>query len=256
MLLNQFQEVSRIDAQISKIHKELTELYTRRHSITDASAPSFTVEPMSKADQLRDRYTMLAACWERYGCKVPSFRYLKPSLVRAEQILAEMRAANPLLTALCVLLVPPSSELPLPVPQAMRKQQTTLSPDYMSDELLPRAQTDSKWRVLVADAGSCGQKCTSIEEMLLARTYNIADYDARALGVREYAALSLQLGTMPQLDTNDSWTVLLKDIDALPNVACATCMGGRFRFDIDESHGTLGKNYFRPAVEVKVTHEK
>lgn len=85
--------------------------------------------------------------------------------------------------------------------------------------------------------------------MLAERAYTIADHDARALGVREYAALSLQLGAAPRLDPN-TWTVLLKGADISSGIACATCTGGRFRFDIDESHGALGKNYFRPAVEV------
>lgn len=251
MLLTQFQEVSRIDARITKIHKELIELYKQRDAIAEGKAPyrTITATKPTVVDELRTLYDKLAAAWLRYDCTIPTYKYLKPKLARAQRIITELQASNPMLRSLQVVLVPPSSALPFPTEAAFRERQTAIEPDYASPELAAAVTPDTKWHVLVVDADVRGIDLGAASDIIAAKTYLIAGHDTRALGPREYAALTLQLGAEPMLDM-DSWTMFLKDVCDGTLHPSATFAGGRFRFELDELDGALGDNRFRPAVEV------
>ena len=252
MLLNQFQEVSRIDARITKIHKELIGLYTRRDAIAETGAGQqtriITKIKAAPIDQLRMLYDQLVRAWDVYDCKVPTYKYLKPKLARAQTIMRDLQAANPTLRSLQIVLVPPTAVLPFPLSDNWRESQTAIDADYVQADVAAHVTPDTVWRVLVADTDTQGLALGSASDILDRKSYLMAGHDARALGLREYTALTLQLGTEPAIDMN-TWTLLLKGVDTDAPVPCATFAGGRFRFELDELDGALGENCFRPAVE-------
>lgn len=228
--------------------------------IDDLSAES-TIGAVTKQDAeaqsslekwIDDEYQKLATAWDKYGIKIPEQAgKLQEKLVKAQVALAELTEAKPeLFGRLGILLVPPTEVTGWPIKQSLRKTQgIRVTKDEVHPDLVqPKASKD--WRVLVTDTTNAGIYLGSAEEIIQDESYKTAGQDTRALGIAEYAALTLQSGD--PIDQTNS-TLLLKDWSGPARgelyAPYAGFSDGGFKFGLYGAHFTDGRR-FRPAVEV------
>lgn len=248
MLLTQFKEVSKIDTQIQRIHRDLAQLYKRRDALMQAKGNGNALPVAVAPVPLEKEYDRLVAIWQQYGLKPPTYKYLKPALARATGILRDMVAAKPELQGyLSLVLVPPSKELQQALAQRSSVQQFVQAADS-ADPAVPRPAIHLKWRLFVMHTGREGLAWASARTLLADQLYMIAGHDARALGRSEYIALTLHRARpMDQ----ENWTMLLRDADIDTELLpCVTFDHGRYCYNYDDLDNIFGDNRFRPAVEV------
>lgn len=263
MLLNNLKKVVELDSRINDMHRQLANLYAERSNIVEAGAtiintnsniPSATnrttQRPKAKIHDswASKEYASLSAAWKRYDIEIPGYTNLKVKLVKSRVIMDELsNAQSDLMGRLSVILVPPTRQLGFPINTTLRQKQGFCDiNDYVNQDL-PKPTNNKQWRVLVVYTNSAGLSIGSPAVIFKEKSYLIAGYDTRALGITEYAALTLQ---KDQPLDEATWTLLLKDYAGNEFVPSATCMNGRFRFDIDEVGGILENDCFRPAIEV------
>lgn len=269
MLLADFKAVLKIDDQIDDLQNRLNALYSTRARYIDSarlpaqqqvSTPISTLSlgleafaaPTStnKTKWLDGQYGALKAIWTSYGLTIPSKKTLTPRLSNAKQILDKLATNHPELAGkFDIVLVPPTALLNEQSIATLRLQQPLLCTTDHFDSSITFGKTTRNWRVLVAHSGVDGLSLGSAENILATKSYKIAGFDMRALGVYEYMALSLQSDFA--IDTK-AWSLLLKgtkQTDSL--VVSAACVDGTYRYEQDDIHG-FGAESFRPAVEVKV----
>ncbi len=252
MLLTDFKAVTEIDNKIDMLHKKLGDLYQlRAHYTTDIDGRTKKTNPATTAVWTEQLFQSLSQAWAQHSIEVPSFKSLKARLIKAQTVMRELESEEPGLDGkLCVLLVPPARLLDMHDHHGLRDRQDFIySSDYLDPEL-KFGTSGTAWDVLVAYNAPEGLLLGSADAIVANKTYKLAGYDTRALGILEYKALSLQ--TPARLDDN-CWTMLLKNYrpaigEALASVAC---LNGQYRFEADDSAGLLGEEGFRPAVKVK-----
>lgn len=263
MLLKQFKKVIELDHRISDMHRELTRLYeTRSHLIDQTSQDTFSNFSNNKILKksgskriknptqilIKQYYDYLDACWGTFGIAIPSFDQLKSKLTKALTALDQLSMYHgELHNSMTIILIPPAKILSLPVSVKLRiAQGFTTAPDYMCQDItMPKRR--SSWRVLVVHAAERGLSLGSPKQIVADKSYLMAGYDTRSLGVQEYAALSLQV---EDCIDDGAWTALLKDYKNNDTVVCAGFIGDRFRYDIDDSDDVFENNGYRPAIEV------
>lgn len=234
MRVQDLKQVTTIDQEITVLQQQLTALYEARATL---------LEPASALDDgVRDCYKALVHAWERVGIQLPEMAALEPLLKKAIHIKKDWEAIQPAYQdALQILLVPPASVIGMPAHAALREKQRLLQGADSIDATIQIPRGSAKWRVLVAYAKEKGVLLKEGEHL----------YDGRpavALGMQEYTALTLQLSQ--PIDTT-TWTSFVgkKSHSA---IIYAGCRRGRYRFGINDIHGALDDDRFRPAVEVKV----
>lgn len=252
MLLKHLEQVAEIDDMINQIHEELVDLYRERAHLMGTKPGKLPTLPQAvarkRSDWTAEQYENLKMAWAQYDISIPAYATLKKRLQKARTVIEKLTKAEPTWKdKLQVVLVPPTSKLQFPVQAELRmKQDWITTPDYV-DALLhtPKATT---WQVMVVYGANEGLYMGSPEMMLNKKNSKVANYDITKLGVREYAAFSLQNGS--SVDTQ-TWTVLPKQRLSDGKMACVAYIDGQYRFDVDEVNGVFGDNRFRPAIEVK-----
>jgi len=249
-----------LDERINTIHDELATLYAERLAITVEEPPKKADKKITVAkrtatnamrkDWARTQYDKLQSVWRCYDLTLPPIAKLRSKLEKSYNIVKELENAEPqLIDKLAVVLVPPSSALPFPVSNKLRYSQGfSDGQDYVTASA-PKLSASRDWRVLVIYAGEHGLSYGTSSTILKTKSYCIADYDTRALGAAEYAALSLQY---QQPIDDGTWTLLLKSVRKNEPVLSAGFHAGRFRFDTDEADAGFDIDTYRPAVEVNV----
>ena len=251
MLAKQLKQVIEIDERINTIHRELSDLYSERARITeeDDQTPPKTEKishTMSKDRWVSMQYQRLLALWQNYDIAVPSKKTLQPKLQKAFDVTNELAAKAPdIANNLTVLLVPPYKQLAFPVAANLREKQGITS-DFVNPEYTSQKKTKA-WRVLVVYAAKQGLYLGNADMIVENRSYLFGDYDMRALGHREYAALTLQEKNID----NQSWTLLMSNYQENDGaIAIAGSVDNRYRFDLTEGNSIFSDDRFRPAVEV------
>ncbi len=197
-------------------------------------------------------YSALEASWKVHGFIIPSVTLIANKLLKAQKVINDITEAEPVIGAgMSALLVPPSDILSFPIDQKSRSRQPhIILSDYVNSELhLTTHEPNKTWQMLVAYAQATGVEYGTASNILKHRNYMIADYDTRALGLRQYAALTMQINK--PIDEN-TWTILLNEwakVNGL--ISSVTFLNGQYRFDFDEPNSILGDERFRPAVEIK-----
>lgn len=256
MLLTQLKDILDIDTRISDMHRELANLYAIRSSMVEpeyGTSQNQTkeldgIEKVSPdiSTWCRQQYGALVDSWNTYDIKIPSYKHLQNRLKQARSVIEELSKTKPeIKDNLSIILVPPTKLIGLPLSIQIRKGSRSNRPvDYINPDLAMPA-ISKKWQLLVAYTAVSGLYLGSPETILTSKNYMIAGHDTRALGLLEYAAMSLQLA-----DTidNKSWTILLKGTPRGGQLPCATYQDGRLRFDVGDIDSVFGDDRFRPAV--------
>lgn len=259
MLVSHLKKVTEIDNRIVAMHRELAELYNQRHMLIDGQdglttasqssyKTSFTSASTASLSSSEQLYRQVAAAWERYGIMVPAFSKLKARLQKAERIRTSIHESYPEIAEhLRIVAVPPSSIMTLPAADSLRKLQPNNElPDFMSPGIkvpkLPEA-----WELQLVYCAPNSLYIGSAKKARESKVYMIAGYDMRALGVREYTALTLQVNYL--IDDTTS-TILLKNHRRNMPVPYASYRHGRYRFELEDDDNVLDDDGFRPAIEL------
>lgn len=194
-------------------------------------------------------YDLLTTAWSKYGIEIPAQTELQEKLFKARTTIRELIEAMPELEfKLGVLLVPPTKLTGWPIKQSLCKTQGIRDTNDFVNPNLPKPETDKNWRLLVTDTSESGVHLSSPNKIFIDRAYEIGQYDTRALGLTEYAALSLQAGE-PIDKTTNTW--LLKGFIGGRGAPGAAFLDGGFNFDLSNADIVYDNFRFRPAVEVK-----
>jgi len=253
MLLTHLREVTEIDGKIDVIHRELAALYrtrsllmgSTRGSSVSMQAPNTTVSPPQKSEQL---YRRLAGVWERYNLDIPPYAQIKAKFIKANEILAAITASYPEIAGnFEVVAVPPSKMMAFPIATGLRARQRLCAlPDFANNTVgTPAVQPG--WQFILAYSANSSLYAGSPKKILEFKTYMLAGYDMRAMGLREYAALTLQKDS---LIDEESWTVLLKGRTKNSLIPYVGSRQGRYRFDLEEADNILDDDGFRPAIKL------
>jgi hypothetical protein len=260
----QLKQVVEIDNQITNLHKELSSLYAKRAVFLGTSGlvnlvnSSVSNASGKKHVPLHDPWTIqtysyLAHAWMVHGIAIPAITEIDKKLARARKIIESLTETDTTIgLQMGVLLVPPIDLVSFPITPKIRLNQAhILLNDYVTGELLETASGKRKktWQVLVAHLGGTGLDFGSAAQIQKYKKYLINGFDTRALGLRQYIALTLQINNI--IDQN-VWTILLgEQLANTTLVPSATFINGQYRFELDESNSILGEERFRPAIEVK-----
>lgn len=254
MLVKQLKKVIEIDERINTIHRELSDLYSQRAQITEEKdIPEITSkeenpEELSQERWVSKHYQKLSSTWQNYGIKIPSKKTLQPKLVKANELIVELSAKAPDLEGkLSVLLVPPHKQFPFPVKSELREKQNTINASDFVNPEYPSVKKSKAWKVLVVYGAQQGLYLGNAEMIFGNNSYMFSNHDMRDLGIREYAALTLQEKDIDK----QSWTMFLSDQQTIDDtVAIAGCIDNRYRFDLTETNSIFSDDRFRPAIEV------
>ena len=253
-MFQDFVRINNIDSQILSLHKHLAQLYEERQGLieeeaftTGVDSPVAIVETsMAHAivskDTTRELYDQQLAIWKNYGVSVPTYKTIKPALQAAEKIKQTLSEEAGSAGLLHILLVPPKSSVlrALSCPHALKLDMASLA------NFLPTSK--SKWQVLVMFDPSQQILITDFASFLENRQYMIDGLDTRGLDILSLVAASLQ---NIQLVDQESWTCLLTKKTDASNAPCAILgEDDTIRFNLDDSGGILGQNFFNPAVSI------
>lgn len=238
MRVKDLQQVTTIDKEITALQQQLIELYQTREQLMQT--------PLTQDNQKTTAlYQSLSQAWSRVEVVIPEENILHPLLEKATTLQQEWEALQPDLEGrLKVLLVPPVESMGIPVYAELRQKQRLLQGTDIIDQKISLPSGSKKWRVLVVFAHPEGLQ---IED---ASRYDYNQKPVRALGMQEYCALTLQLSQ--PIDTK-TWTSFpaRKTSTADTQMIYAGCRHGRYRFGINDIHGALEDDRFRPAIEVR-----
>lgn len=265
MLYAQLKKVLEIDNRITTLHQELAHLYDERSKFV-ATAPGTSTSSINTSSSyqqgatagqydpwIQQAYAKLASAWDVYNIDIPEQAKLEAKLIHARKILAGIEAVDQKLAKnMQIILVPPKRLLSFPASINMREKQPHIEKaDYVNPALLHKHQTPSNsWRMLVVLTSPSGLNYGSAGAILKEKKYRLCGLDARALGVYEYTALTLQCNRA--IDQN-VWTILLKNTESADAslITSVKLVGKQYRFELDEAGGAFGDERFRPAIEVK-----
>ncbi len=262
MLVKNLEKLEKVDVQINSLLGSLSELYKQRAELiapkkhTDRSS-QFMISK-TKNERLREvksRYAEISKTWDRYGIKTPTLDTIKDRLINAQVIIDSLNLVEELSNKMIMLVVPPTRLLGFPIPRQIReKQQHTDYEDAVSLDLALKLKTHKDWRVLVVYGSEEGLSFDVMNDTSHPISVALEGYNCNALGVAEYAALSLQI--QRPIDTA-SWTCLPNKSQVSgktthsASVAYAGLRNGRYRFDLNDMYGIFDDDRFRPAIEIK-----
>lgn len=259
MYLKDLTKVTEIDQRIAAKHREIAELYQEKLVLMNAPDGSMTTYSglstegltatatdthMSLAEQW---YHQAVSAWEKHGVKIPSYSTLRAKFTRAEKKLKLIAESCPEISSeMIAIVVPPVKVMPFPANELRNNQGLTSYEDYVHHAIASPIK-QRNWRVLLTYAAPDSIFIGSPKQMLKDKSYILAGFDMRDLGLREYSALSLQADYL--LD-EVSWTALLKDYKKNRPITYVGYMQGRYRFEIEDADNILDDDGFRPTIEV------
>ncbi|CAN5640173.1 hypothetical protein BH23PAT1_BH23PAT1_4880 [soil metagenome] len=271
MLLTDLKAVTEIDTQISILHKQLEDLYeVRANCIYQGKSLQQSATPTSNYSSYRtintniatnqysatkglalQEYERLVAIWSNYDIKLPAFSTFQERLETAHKLIDRIvESRSEFSNSLGVMLVPPTQLFNMNSYQEMLFQKHAAPAVACINPELGHGTKSKKWRIFIVHTAQQGVKYGTAAQILANKSYIIAGHDMRALGLIEYAALTLQSQSI--IDDN-SWTLLLRNHHKnkgrlVPSVAY---IGQSYKFEQDDEIGLLDDDYFRPAVEVR-----
>lgn len=247
MLVQDLKHISQIDEEITQLQVQLIELFNKRSSI-------LVKDPNQKPQDSAsfELYNKLFGIWSKYGIVLPDYAKLSKKLEKALKLKKDWSDQNLLLqNKMEVLIVPPLAKTGLPVKPALRQKQRLLAGSDVVDAAVTIPRGLNTWRVLLVYTAPSGIHMGTEKEFFANKAYLIDEVDTRALGMQEYAALTLQLS---QPIDNSTWTSLLKPAKKATDkgqIIYVGCRHSRYRFDVNDMYGAFEDDRFRPAVEVK-----
>ncbi len=265
MKVTDLKKVTEIDASLTMIHQEVERLYHERARIMhhedmlpaaeprtpQAIKPVMQVIDEAQQGWAKSTHAKLERAWAKHGITIPKYDVFSERYKKAYGIVQDLEKAMPELKgAMEVVVVPPKRDLKLPLDNKVRELDETL---FDADEVIKKvkkSRSQKNWSVLLVYAYDnglyMGVPATIIEDGL----YMINGYDARSLGVAEYAALVVSQDKPLDVGTN---TMLLKDMSPTSAIPYASYEHEKttFKVDVFGFGGVFGDDRFRPAVEVK-----
>lgn len=236
MKLQDSTEVTAIDQEIVTLHSRLTKLYDQRSAL-------FSLRNVDSGlhEEAMDCYKKISKSWAVYGIQIPKFTEISKQISKALTVREDWVRNNPdCKDSLEILLVPPNKLIsPVNLNTLRLNQRLVQSVDiFDEDVVLPAGSV--RWRILVAYSKSAGVD--------IAQTSMIAPAGSvSALGMQEYIALTLQLSQPIDLNT---WTSFVGKKSS-GQIIFAGFRQGRYRFAVNDIHGVMDDDKFRPAVEVR-----
>lgn len=257
MQYTQLKQLVDIDNQITNLHKELSNLYAIRSNFHDLTLFEDGVNSIESAAASVDpwvihTYAMLSNAWSVHKIDIPSLTILAKKLAKAQKIIQAVNQDDSKVGKhLGILLVPPDNIMQLPFNRRRINTQTHIAlDDYIDPEVAVNTfAKKNSWQLLVAHTSATGLQWGSAVEILKHNKYNICGYDANAMGLRQYVALSLQLNKALDVGV---WNMLLHNqLPETKQVLSVTFLNGQYRFELDEPNSILGDERFRPAIEIR-----
>lgn len=251
MFLSDLEQVTEIDNTITELHRKLEGLYSQRSRIFDGSlitklpdrqAQSTNSNSDSQNDVVvrteRQRYDELAESWKTVGVIVPTFSKLKKKLSAADTLLKTCNQAQPK-SVFRIVLIPPSGIYKT----ADVSKPLKFSPAITSQKTKPR-----EWKMYVVATNPEGVEIKDPQHFIKEGGMAVGDVFMSGLNTYEYSVLL----SMPEQPVDvESWSILVRDVDAkLSLVPCVSYQSGIYSFEVDSTDVLIGKNHFRPAIEV------
>jgi hypothetical protein len=247
MLYDQLVRINELDGQIADMQKSLADLYSQRAVLLDRGHKATTAPTLPKAtrsqsvhQQAKATHDALTQSWATYKVKLPAFKLLQSKLEKTCRLVRKLEADNTALKGkLVVVAVPPTKAL-------LAAAEASPVNFVFSDERLEFNVVDNKsWSFVVIMDPKFAVAIYSLSRFLETNEYWYEQSDCRALGVAELMAAELQ--GIPLTD-HESWTVLLRDLEAEQAAPCAIRHGNSIVFDLDDIDSLLGTNYLHPAI--------
>lgn len=248
MLLTDLNKVQELDSRIGDMHRQLAELYQKRSTLMGGQPDNPARETLTTTPLHEQWYHNVAQDWERYAVGLPAYSRLKNKFAKAEKILGIIHQTHPEIAPhMEVIAVPPPRILKFPSNFELRAAQKLADlPDYHHPDVKP-PKPEKNWRILLVYTAETSLYGGSAQKILDDKAYLLAGYDTRALGPREYTALTLQKN---RLFDQNSWTVLLKAAPRKGLIAYVGYRHGRYRYDLEELDNVLDDDGFRPAIRM------
>jgi hypothetical protein len=115
-------------------------------------------------------------------------------------------------------------------------------------EVTTQTRQSRNWKLYIVATNQQGLEIIDPAQMITAGGVMIGDVCMTGLNTYEYSAL---LNVIEQPIDTDSWSILVRDADTNSNtVPCIANLSGVYCFEVDNSDVLLGKNHFRPAIEI------
>ncbi|MDQ5970141.1 MAG: hypothetical protein QG593_658 [Patescibacteria group bacterium] len=236
MKLQDLTEVTSIDQEIITLHSRLTKLYDQRNALFSLRNVDTGLD-----EEAMDYYKKILKSWAVYGIQIPKFTEISKQISKALKVREEWVQNNPDYSdSLEILLVPPNKLIgPANLNDLRLKQRLVHNVDIFDEDVDVPAGS-AKWRILVAYSKSAGVDI--VQSSMMTSTSS-----ASALGMQEYIALTLQLSQPIDLNT---WTSFAGKKSS-GQIIFAGFRQGRYRFAVNDIHGVMDDDKFRPAVEVR-----
>lgn len=251
MLLTHLNKVAEIDRRIAGMHRDLADLYQERLKLMgqEYSVPDDTADISEKSDIHKDAerwYHLVVQAWEAYGLQLPAYSGVESKFMKAYKILGHLESAYPEIAAqMEIVAIPPSRLMSFPDSTLRCLQAATDLPDFVNISV--SSKKDTSWRFLLVYGGQDSLYGGSAKRIIKEKRYVMAGYDMRALGPREYMAMTLQ---KDELLDSVTWTVFMKSYKGKAEVSYAGYRQGRYRFDVEDADNILEDDGFRPAIEL------
>jgi hypothetical protein len=257
MITKKVYSLSELDQRIAKLRTELLNLYTKRAAfITFTKKIAINHNSEAGADNLeivvvdkwaKEEYQKLKLAWQKYDILIPEFIALRARLIKAHEIIRKITFKKPELKfRIGLIIVPPQEVLQFPVDKTYRKKQKFVEAADIVSENLPLIACD-KWRLLITCNALNGLYLQKPIKKNIKSSYYILGYKADALGLTEYAALTLQ---HPHIIDKGTSTLLLKGYNGEEQVAIAGFTRGSYRFLRAHIDSTFYDFRFRPTIEI------
>lgn len=257
MTLSELVEVNQVEKTIEAKQRELLQLYVTRATLMKRSL-SYTQKQLENPTKLelmaQTMYEELSLKLAGLGLRAPAFRIVKRRLIRARTVMDDLESAWPdSIGSFRTILLPPSKLVPLPLDKKWRKAQYKRSKDVYDDSFrMPTFHLPARrnWGVMVISANPKGLYRGEPQMIISEQLYEVNGHDTRALGIEEYAILSLYLEK--PIDTA-SRTMLLKNYAPNQPVQVVHYNGTHYVFEDDDSGmlGLFSDEGYRPAVLIR-----
>ncbi len=250
MLLKDFEQIAEIDSTILDLHSKLEGLYKQRTHIFDGTMFTKLSDQQARiirkcacndlgALTERQRYDALAESWKAVGVTIPTFSTLKDKMCRAVTLLNACNEAQPE-CAFRIALIPPRSIYKTANGGAPLK----FSPVFVAQRRRPR-----DWKLYVVATNPEGVEIKDPQQFIKEDGMMVGDVFMTGLNTYEYTVL---LGMTEHPIDIESWSILVRDVDTrLGLVPCVMYQSGIYNFEVDSADVLIGKNHFRPAMEVE-----
>ncbi len=250
MLLKQYKRVMEIDDSINDLHEQLRSLYSERSTLTvgtehDRAGLSQKIKENSvDVSWEQSVYAKLHTSWQRYTADFPLYEELHVKLTAAHHLIDTLHAQS--IDAYEVIIIPPSKILNSLSKTGIFEKNNI----YVSNDLnIINSSRSRSWHVYVVMVNPLGLPFVSFDEFKKQTQHVVSGLEMTSFNVQHYAAFLLAYN---QWVDQNSWCVLTTEADYKKNtVPCVSKVGGSYQFELDALDVLIGRNHFRPVIEIK-----